>query len=131
MDGLGACRHSCADHSEVMDPCLWSRLPEHLLAHVLARLSMLSLGLLSKAWLATSKTSGFKRICAGTPSPFLLSTIQCLITLSDVNLHITPVSRRLENTLVSEFTCAKHVDSFKYIRTEETLSCSRDVQDVR
>jgi hypothetical protein len=67
VNGSGVCRHTCACHSEVMDPCLWSKLPEHLLAHVLARLSMpqiFSIGWLSKAWLATSKTLGFKRICA-------------------------------------------------------------------
>lgn len=63
----GVCRHRCAHHVEVMDPSVWSRLPEHLLAHVFARMTMpqiLSLGWLSKAWLAMSKTSSFKRMCA-------------------------------------------------------------------
>lgn len=40
LNGSRVCRHTCAYHSEMMDPWVWSTLPEHLLAHIFARLSL-------------------------------------------------------------------------------------------
>ncbi|KAG0616657.1 hypothetical protein M758_5G132300 [Ceratodon purpureus] len=62
-----SCEH--CGHGLVLDPLVWNKLPDHLLVLVLARLPLPDIFLvprLSKAWLATSKTPSFRKLCAAS-----------------------------------------------------------------
>ncbi|KAG0587106.1 hypothetical protein KC19_2G141000 [Ceratodon purpureus] len=60
-----SCRHSCKHHPELLDPFLWSTLPEDVVELVFARLStgkIIALREQSAIWSAMAKSSNFRGV---------------------------------------------------------------------
>ncbi|KAG0626312.1 hypothetical protein M758_2G118500 [Ceratodon purpureus] len=66
-NGPEICTHSCTHHPHIVNPGIWSKLPEDLVVQVFARLPIpriMGLRKCSEAWSAMSDSSSFKGVFA-------------------------------------------------------------------